>query len=43
LEDVLVEEANPAIADPHGIGGPVIDVLSVEEIVLEFETFSKLH
>jgi hypothetical protein len=36
LEDVLVEEANPAIADPHGIGGPVIDVLSVEEIVLKF-------
>ena len=36
LEDVLVEEAYPAIADAHGIGGPVIDVLSVEEIVLEF-------
>jgi hypothetical protein len=36
LEDVFVEEANSAIADPHGIGGPVIDVLSVEEIVLEF-------
>jgi len=36
LEDVFVEEANPAIADAHGIGGPVINVLSVEEIVLEF-------
>jgi len=36
LEDVFEKEANPAIADPHGIGGPVIDVLSVEEIFLEF-------
>jgi hypothetical protein len=36
LEDVFVEEAYAAIADAHGIGGPVINVLSVEEIVLEF-------
>ncbi len=36
LNDVLEKEANPAIADAHGIGGPVIPVLSVEEIVLEF-------
>jgi hypothetical protein len=36
LEDVFEEEADAAIADPHGIGGPVIDVLSVEEIVLKF-------
>ena len=36
LEDVFEEEPNAAIADAHGIGGPVIDVLSVEEIVLEF-------
>ena len=36
LEDVFVEEAYAAIADAHGIGGPVIDVLPVEEIVLEF-------
>jgi len=36
LEDVLEEEANAAIADAHGIGGPVINVLAVEEIVLEF-------
>jgi hypothetical protein len=36
LEDVFEEEADAAIADAHGIGGPVIDVLSVKEIVLEF-------
>ena len=36
LEDVFEEEADAAIADAHGIGGPVIDVLAVEEIVLEF-------
>jgi len=36
LEDVFVEEAYAAIADPHGIGGPVMNVLPVEEIVLEF-------
>ncbi len=36
LEDVFEEEANAAIADTHGIGGPVIEVLSMEEIVLEF-------
>ena len=33
---MLVEEADSAIADPHGIGGPVINVFSVEKIVLEF-------
>jgi len=36
LEDVFVEEANAAIADTHGIGGPVINVFPVEEIILEF-------
>ena len=36
LEDVFEEEADAAIADAHGIGGPVINVLPVEEIVLEF-------
>ena len=36
LEDVFVEEANPAIADAHGIGRPVINVFAMEEIVLEF-------
>ena len=36
LEDVLEEEANAAIADAHGIGGPVINVFALEKIVLEF-------
>jgi hypothetical protein len=36
LEDVFVEEAYAAIGDAHGIGGPVINVLAVEEVVLEF-------
>jgi len=36
LEDVFVEEANSAIADPHGIGRPVINVFPMKEIVLEF-------
>jgi hypothetical protein len=35
LEDVLVEEAYPAIADPHSIGRPLIRVFPVEEIVLK--------
>jgi hypothetical protein len=35
LEDMFEEEANAAIADTHGIGGPVINVLSPQEIVLE--------
>ena len=35
LEDMLVEEAYPAIADPHGIGRPVVSVFPLEEIVLE--------
>jgi hypothetical protein len=36
LKEMFVEEAYAAIADAHGIGGPVINVLPVEEIVLEF-------
>jgi hypothetical protein len=36
LEDVFVEEADSAIADPHGIGRPVINVFPLEKIVLEF-------
>ena len=36
LEDVLIEEAYPAIADPHSIGRPLISVFPVEEIVLKF-------
>ena len=36
LEDVFEEEAYAAIGDAHGIGGPVINVFAVEEVVLEF-------
>jgi hypothetical protein len=36
LEDVFEEEAYAAIADAHGIRGPVINVLAVEEIILKF-------
>jgi hypothetical protein len=36
LKDFLVEEAYAAIADAHGLGGPVIDVFALEEVVLEF-------
>jgi hypothetical protein len=36
LKDFLVEKAYPAITDAHGLGGPVIDVFAVEEVVLEF-------
>jgi hypothetical protein len=35
LQDVLIEEAYPAIADAHSIGRPVISVFPVEEIVLK--------
>ncbi len=35
LEDVLEEEAYPAIADPHGIGRPLISVFPPQEIVLK--------
>jgi hypothetical protein len=35
LEDMLVEEAYPAVADPHSIGRPVVSVFPVEEIVLK--------
>jgi hypothetical protein len=41
LKDVLVEEADTAIADPHRTGGPLADVLAVKEVVLEF-TFGDL-
>ena len=34
-KDLLIIEANPAIADPHGIGRPVVSVFPVEEIILE--------
>lgn len=36
LEDVFEEEAYAAIGDAHGIGRPVINVLAVKEVVLEF-------
>jgi hypothetical protein len=36
LQDVDVEKANPAVADAHGLGRPVIDVFPVEEVLLEF-------
>ena len=36
LEDVFEEEAYAAIGDTHGIGRPVINVLAMEEVVLEF-------
>jgi len=36
LEDVFEEEADPTVADAHGIGGPVINVFPVEEIILKF-------
>jgi hypothetical protein len=34
-EDVLVEEANTAVADTHGGGGEAIDVFAVQEIALQ--------
>jgi hypothetical protein len=40
LEDVLIEEADAAIAEPHRRGGEAIDVLPVQEVVLKF-LFSK--
>jgi hypothetical protein len=36
LKDVLVDELDAAIADAHGLGGPLADVPAVEEAVLEF-------
>ena len=36
VEDLLVEEAYPAITDPHGLGGPMTDVFAVKKVVLEF-------
>jgi hypothetical protein len=35
-QDVDIEKANTAVADAHGFGRPVVDVFSVQEIVLEF-------
>jgi hypothetical protein len=36
VKHVLVEEADTAVADAHGLGGPSVDVFAVEEVVLEF-------
>src|SRR5215475_7012210 len=36
LEDVLIEEADTAVADAHGRGGEAIDVFAVQEVVLQF-------
>ena len=35
LEDVLVEEADTAVADAHGRGGEAIDVFAVQKVVLK--------
>jgi hypothetical protein len=34
LEDVLVAEADTAVADAHGRGGEAIDVFAVQKVVL---------
>ena len=36
FEDVLIEEANPAVADTHGRGGETVDIFAVQEVVLRF-------
>ena len=35
FEDVLIEEANPAVADPHGGWGEAVDVFAVQEVALQ--------
>jgi hypothetical protein len=35
LEDVLIEEADTAIADTHGSRGEVVDVFAVQEVSLQ--------
>ena len=35
-------EANPAVADPHGVGGPAIDVLAVQEISFQIRLGDRL-
>jgi hypothetical protein len=36
LEDVLIEEADAAVADAHRSGGKAIDIFPVQEVVLQF-------
>jgi hypothetical protein len=35
FEDVLIKEANPAVAEAHGRGGKVVDICAVQDIALE--------
>ena len=35
LEDVLVEEADAAVAEAHGRGGEAVDVFAVQEVALQ--------
>ena len=35
VEDVLIEEADTAVADTHGRGGEAIDVFPVQEVALK--------
>ena len=36
FEDVLIEEADAAVADAHGRWGEAIDVFAVQEVALQF-------
>ncbi len=35
-------EANPAVADAHGVGGPAIDILAVQEVGFQFRLGDRL-
>ena len=35
-------EADPAVADPHGVGGPAIDMLAVQEVGFQFRLGDRL-
>ena len=36
LEDMVIEEAEAAVADAHGRGGEAMDVFAVQEVALKF-------
>jgi hypothetical protein len=36
LEDMLIEKPDATVADTHGVGGEVIDIFSVQEVLLKF-------
>jgi len=36
LQDVLIEEADAAVADAHRSRGEVVDIFSVQEVLLKF-------